>query len=336
MDNEQKTSGMSGNDDNSSPTSLELSLERNAIAAKKNSNSEPPITAQQMFERMKRLQQATVAQRLAMLGSTGIITQRETKQLAAQHRASEATGIARLQEGQPAMKFLERFITADPELIKVKDQVKILAVREEPVLILGDSGTGKELIAQALHGNRSGKFVAINCAAISENLIESELFGHTKGSFTGAVSDRAGLLLEAHDGTAFLDEIGDLPYVLQAKLLRAIQNRVVRRVGSNTDESINCRIVAATHKDLKSVLNYEHGGFRLDLYYRLSTFKLVLKNFQQRSREDFDLITRAEGGTEEDAQYLWSRRETISKSGNYRSVQQYFLRKRVLGVQDLD
>lgn len=239
-----------------------------------------------------------------------------------------------LQPNQAAMKVLDRFVTCDPDLVEVKERVKKLAVEQYPVLIRGDSGTGKELIARALHGNRSGKFVAINCAAISENLIESELFGHVKGSFTGAHADRAGLLIEARSGTAFLDEIGDLPYPMQAKLLRAIQNRVVRRVGSNTDEEIDCRIVAATHVGIEAVLNEKPYGFRLDLYYRLSTFILDLKPMAARSHDDFVLIAKHFGGDEEDAERLWRNRARMQ--GNFRDVEQYFIRKRVLGIHSYE
>ena len=200
-----------------------------------------------------------------------------------------------------------------------------------PVLILGESGTGKELIARALHGARTGRFIAINCAAISENLLESELFGHVKGSFTGAFNDRAGLLLTATSGTAFLDEIGDLPYGLQAKLLRAIQNRVIRRVGSNEDEEINCRIVAATHQDIESELNEK---FRLDLYYRLSTFKLRLKPLRERTLEDFLALATHFGGTHQDGEHLFVHRNRMH--GNIRDVEQFFLRKKYLGISTFD
>jgi transcriptional regulator with PAS, ATPase and Fis domain len=252
---------------------------------------------------------------------------RQVESAAKEERLSQPATPAQLQPGQMAMKMLDRFVTCDPDLIKVKERVKTLATVHYPVLIRGDSGTGKELIARALHGNRVGPFVAINCAAISENLIESELFGHVKGAFTGAFNDRAGLLIKARGGTAFLDEIGDLPYALQAKLLRALQNRVVRRVGSNDDEEIDCRIVAATHKGIESSLN---DTFRLDLYYRLSTFILDLKKMGERTYEDFELISKHFGGDDEDTQRLWVNRGRMK--GNFRDIEQYFIRKKVLGI----
>ena len=152
-----------------------------------------------------------------------------------------------LQPHQASMRVLDSFITNDERMLRVKEHVKKLANREECVLIRGDSGTGKELIARALHGNRFGKFVGINCSAISENLLESELFGHVKGAFTGAHTDRCGLFAEARSGTLFLDEIGDMSYPLQAKLLRALEERKIRRVGSNADEDIHCRIRSEEH-----------------------------------------------------------------------------------------
>lgn len=269
----------------------------------------------------------TKQQSINLLRAENLITEQEAKKLERQIepviKPQEPT---QLQPGQPAMRALERFVTCDPELVQVKEHVKILATVNHPVLIRGDSGTGKELIARALHGNRTGPFVAINCAAISPNLIESELFGHVKGSFTGAFNDRAGLLLRATSGTAFLDEVGDLPYELQAKLLRAIQNRVIRRVGSNEDEIIDCRIVSATHVGIESELNER---FRLDLYYRLSTFVLDLKPIKDRTREDFELIVAHFKGDADDVERLWRNKQRMN--GNFRNIEQYFVRKQVLG-----
>lgn len=270
----------------------------------------------------------TKQQSINLLRAENLITDQEARKLERQIepvvKTQEPT---QLQPGQPAMRALDRFVTCDPDLLQMKEQVKVLATVNHPVLIRGDSGTGKELIARALHGNRTGPFVAINCAAISANLIESELFGHVKGSFTGAFNDRAGLLLRATSGTAFLDEVGDLPYELQAKLLRAIQNRVVRRVGSNEDEIINCRIVSATHVGIESELN---DRFRLDLYYRLSTFVLDLKPMKDRTREDFELIVAHFKGDADDVDRLWNARARMH--GNFRNIEQYFIRKQVLGV----
>lgn len=264
--------------------------------------------------------------KIKILQAANLLDERETRKLMSAHRAETAPTPSTIQPGQPASNALDKFVTCDKDLLRIKEMVKRLAPVSYPVLIRGESGTGKELIAKALHGNRTGPFVAINCAAISENLIESELFGHTKGSFTGAHVDRAGLLLRARGGTAFLDEIGDLPYPLQAKLLRAIQNKVIRRVGSNDDEAIDCRIVAATHVDIESVLN---DKFRLDLYYRLSTFILQLKPLRERTYDDFSLIVKSFGGSEADLEHLWLKRAQLV--GNFRDVEQYFIRKHVLG-----
>jgi DNA-binding NtrC family response regulator len=158
------------------------------------------------------------------------------------------------------------------------------------VLITGESGTGKERVARAIHdeGPRKQKqFIAINCTAIPESLLESELFGHAKGAFTGAVAKKRGLFEEAEGGTIFLDEIGDMNLALQAKLLRVIQERKIRAVGDNTDHSVDVRIIAATHKDLKQAI--KNGTFREDLYYRLSVIPIVIPPLRHR-REDIPLL----------------------------------------------
>ncbi|HTM46350.1 MAG TPA: sigma-54 dependent transcriptional regulator, partial [Polyangiaceae bacterium] len=158
------------------------------------------------------------------------------------------------------------------------------------VLVSGESGVGKELVARAVHdgGNRQGKpFVAINCGAIPENLLESELFGHKKGAFTDANQDRKGLFEQAHTGTLFLDEIGELPLGLQVKLLRVLEESSIRRVGESRDISVDVRIVAATHRDLQA--ETQAGRFREDLYYRLNVLQIHIPPLRER-KDDIPLL----------------------------------------------
>ena len=173
---------------------------------------------------------------------------------------------------------------------EVFDLVSRVARASANVLITGESGSGKEMVARAIHQNgpRANKpFVAINCTAIPETLLESELFGHAKGSFTGAIQRKRGLLEEAEGGSLLLDEIGDMNLSLQSKLLRVIQERKVRPVGDNVTRDINVRIIAATHKDLKAAI--KEGFFREDLYYRLSVIPIVIPPLRQR-QEDIPLL----------------------------------------------
>ena len=177
-----------------------------------------------------------------------------------------------------------------PSMQEVFDLIKRVAPANANVLIAGESGTGKERVARAIHdlGPRAKKpFVAINCTAIPDTLLESELFGHAKGSFTGAVQRKRGLFEEAEGGTIFLDEIGDMDLSLQAKLLRVIQEKKVRAVGENVDRPIDVRILAATHKDLKQAI--KNATFREDLYYRLSVIPIVIPPLRHR-KEDIPLL----------------------------------------------
>jgi two-component system response regulator PilR (NtrC family) len=175
----------------------------------------------------------------------------------------------------------------------VKERISKVARSMAPVLIQGESGTGKELVAVALHANShrsSGPFVAVNCSAIPENLLETEFFGSKKGAFTGSTQDREGFFQAATGGTLFLDEIGDLPLAMQSKLLRAIQERCVRPVGSTQEIPVDVRIVSATHKDLPSEV--VTGRFRQDLFYRLNVIDIVIPPLRDR-REDLPALCHA-------------------------------------------
>jgi two-component system response regulator GlrR len=181
-------------------------------------------------------------------------------------------------------------ITRSPDMIKLLKQAAQIADKNVSVLINGASGTGKELLAKAIHrasGRKDKPFVAINCGALPENLLESELFGHAKGAFTGAVQANPGLFREADGGTLFLDEIGDMPMALQVKLLRALQERSVRPVGSTTSIDVDVRLISATHKNLQ--LAMQENEFREDLYYRLNVVNLDIPRLKDRF-EDIPLL----------------------------------------------
>lgn len=168
--------------------------------------------------------------------------------------------------------------------------IQAVAGSEHSVLLLGQSGTGKDVIAKTIHENserKKGPFLSVNCSALTESLIESELFGHIKGSFTGAINDRKGAFEAARSGTLFLDEIGDLPSHLQAKLLRALENEEIRPVGSDKTLQTDVRIIAATHQNLIEKIN--EGSFRSDLYYRLNIITIEVPKLTERM-EDFDSL----------------------------------------------
>jgi formate hydrogenlyase transcriptional activator len=179
-----------------------------------------------------------------------------------------------------------------PAFQSVLRSVQIVAPTDSTVLILGETGTGKELVARAIHelsGRKKGSFIKVNCAAIPASLLESELFGHEKGSFTGASAQRIGRFELAHQGTLFLDEIGEMPLELQPKLLRAIQDQEFERVGGTRTIRTDVRFVAATNRDLKAMV--DENRFRADLYYRLHVFPLHVPPLRER-RDDIPLLTR--------------------------------------------
>ncbi len=174
-------------------------------------------------------------------------------------------------------------ITAAPEMLKVTRTIERVASADVSVMLLGASGTGKELLARGVHeasGRAKGAFVAINCAAIPENLLESELFGHEKGAFTGAIKTTQGKIEMAHGGTLFLDEVGDIPLPLQVKLLRFLQERVIERIGGRATIAVDTRIVCATHQNLDGMI--ADGRFREDLYYRLAEIVIRIPSLAER------------------------------------------------------
>ena len=200
----------------------------------------------------------------------------------------EALSLSASPAGDDAWR--EDIVTRSPLMLRLLEQVKMVAQSDVSVLINGQSGTGKEVLAQAIHAAspRAGKaFIAINCGALPEQLLESELFGHAKGAFTGAVSSREGLFQAAAGGTLFLDEIGDMPLSLQVKLLRVLQERKVRPLGSNRDLAIDVRIISATHRDLQKAM--AKNEFREDLYYRLNVVNLKIPALNERA-EDIPLL----------------------------------------------
>jgi two-component system NtrC family response regulator len=224
---------------------------------------------------------------------------------------------------------VEGVVACSAEMVKVCRTIEKVAPSDATILLLGDSGTGKELCARSLHDlspRAKGRFIAINCAAIPENLLESELFGYEKGAFTGAVRQTPGKIEYANNGTLFLDEVGDLPMSLQAKLLRFLQERVVERIGGREEIPVNVRVVCATHQDLPEKIRT--GTFREDLYYRVSEIAVQIPPLSARggdiillARMFLDLFCREQGrnlrGFSKDA---LSALEAYSWPGNVREL----------------
>lgn len=234
--------------------------------------------------------------------------------------------------------WLDQFISADPSIDTLKAKVRALSQIDCSVLIEGESGVGKELIARALHGSRKGPFIPINCAEPSESLINSELFGHKAGSFTGANKDHLGLLRAAENGTIFLDEIAELPIGLQAKFLRVLQEREVRPVGGLECIPINCRFISATHHNLESMIDSSYVDmhdrrcldckkfkpFREDLFYRLATITISIPPIREREKDKALLIRHFLGLSQDTPIPDWIQDELLKDltlRGNVRKIQ---------------
>ncbi len=223
---------------------------------------------------------------------------------------------------------------------RVRDRLLRAAQRDFAVLITGESGTGKELSARVVHqasARKEAPFVPVNCAAIPEGLFESELFGYRKGAFTGAESDRQGLIESAHGGTLFLDEIGEMPLTIQVKMLRVLQDHMVRRVGEQQERKVDVRIIAATNRDLD--VEVKQGTFREDLFYRLNVVPIHMPPLRQR-REDIPqliaaILQRIGGGEElEFPPQLLRRISELPLLGNVRELEN--LLQRLLAFSDGD
>lgn len=261
-----------------------------------------------------------------------------------------------------SLENLDKFITEDPGMIELKEVVRHLCEIDDPVLIYGETGVGKEIIASALHGRRLGPFLAINTTSLPDNLLESELFGHVTGAFTGATKDRIGKLEAAQDGTVFLDEIGDMKPNMQEKLLRALQEREVTPVGSNAGRPINCRVIAATHKIIRqeytpntkitcdpkihTMIPSTSGGvlwlkgFREDLYWRLASHELTITPLRERPDDIREILDKVLDPEHVLSDEFCDSLVTLPLSGNVRELQarvkRELLRIRIAKARELN
>lgn len=223
--------------------------------------------------------------------------------------------------------YLKQWITEDPTCLSIKTTIGMLASQPDSVLIIGDSGTGKELLARSLHWKLHCPFIAINCAALSDTLYLSQLFGHKQGAFTGANCDKPGVFEAAGEGTVFLDEIGDMPLHQQSSLLRVLQEKEVTPIGSHDPVPIRCRVIAATNKDVFDV----NIPFREDLLGRLSTFVIRIPPFSTRVN-DIYLIAKSYGIHDEDAANLHETLATEIKRFGVRAIQAAARRQAITGM----
>lgn len=234
------------------------------------------------------------------------------------------------------------FVTTDPATKAMLDDAEYLSEKPYPVTIYGETGTGKELIAKVLHGSRSNRdgrmldnFRAVNCAGIPDGLFESIMFGHVRGAFTGAIRDTPGMLVAAEGGTAFLDEIGEIPLHQQAKLLRALQTKRVLPVGGDLEIPINCRFVFATNRNLWEMV--KAGTFREDLFFRITTFELFIKPLRDRQDDAIIIakdICRRHGLSEADVVSVPV--EVINSRGNVRQLERWVLRQCLLPTENFN
>lgn len=278
------------------------------------------------------------------LGATDFITKPvNIKELAADIGKLLTSPASAEKECQKKSGYNFNGVYSSPAMASVTDMLSMVAPTDATVLILGESGTGKELIARSIHENsprRDSPFVAVNCAALNGNLIESELFGHVKGAFTGASADRQGRFLQAGRGTIFLDELGEIPLPIQTKLLRVLQEKVFEPVGSGIPVKTEARVVAATNKDIKKMS--ETGEFRSDLYFRLSVFPITVPPLRERPEDIRELVKHFIGkyavkfgkNIKSATEKYYKKLESYDFPGNIRELENIVERSLILARED--